>query len=130
MHNPPFQRNKKYPSAGVITLSTTKPTIMQTPCSRRLWALLSLVLLFASCGKHIKGDTPLCGGTDSTVTTTKVIATGFNNPRGLKFGPDGLLYVAEAGIGGTNSSNCTPQVVPPVGPYTGSDTGSRISRVD
>jgi hypothetical protein len=114
----------------VITFIGTKSTIMQTPHSRRQWALLSLVLLLASCDKHIKDNTPLCGGPDSTVTSVKVIATGFNDPRGLKFGPDGLLYVAEAGVGGTNSSTCIPQVVPPVGPYTGSDTGSRISRVD
>ena len=31
---------------------------------------------------------------------TEVIATGLNNPRGLNFGPDGALYVAEAGSGG------------------------------
>src|ERR1017187_4532681 len=30
-----------------------------------------------------------------------VFASGFNNPRGLKFGPDGVLYVAEGGTGGT-----------------------------
>ena len=29
-----------------------------------------------------------------------VYANGFDNPRGLKFGPDGKLYVAEAGTGG------------------------------
>lgn len=63
--------------------------------------------------------------------TVSVFSTGFNNPRGLKFGPDGNLYVAEAGVGGTNSTvgQCT-QVVFPVGPYTGSPTGGRISMVN
>jgi len=105
---------------------------MRTLYSLRRWALLSLVLpfAFAACSKLSKEGPPVCGGPDSTVTTTKVIATGFNDPRGLKFGPDGLLYVAEAGVGGTHFSTCVPQVVPPVGPYAGSDTGSRISRVD
>ena len=31
------------------------------------------------------------------------LATGLTNPRGLKFGPDGYLYVAEGGTGGTDS---------------------------
>jgi len=60
-----------------------------------------------------------------------VYATGLNNPRGLKFGPDGYLYVAEGGLGGTNST--TPQQcqqVPSIGPYTGSPTGGRISKID
>src|SRR5450759_3336992 len=59
-----------------------------------------------------------------------VYATGLNNPRGLKFGPDGKLYVAEGGTGGTNSTAGCDQVIPPIGPYTGSQTGSRISMID
>lgn len=67
------------------------------------------------------------GAPSATVT---VYATGFNNPRNLRFGPDGLLYVAEGGPGGNSSTEgqCT-QVVPPVGSYTGSPTGGRISKV-
>lgn len=60
-----------------------------------------------------------------------VYATGLNNPRGLKFGPDGYLYVAEGGIGGTNSTTAQQcQQVPNIGPYTGSRTGGRISKID
>lgn len=68
-----------------------------------------------------------CGAwAQSNVT---VFAQGLNNPRGLKFGPDGNLYVAEGGAGGSTSSAglCT-QVVPPIGPYTGGFT-SRISKI-
>jgi hypothetical protein len=59
-----------------------------------------------------------------------VFAEGLDNPRGLEFGPDGQLYVAEGGQGGTTSTEgeCE-QVVPPVGPYTGG-VNARISTLD
>ena len=100
---------------------------MKTKIIFQLGALMLGTLLFTSCKKE---HHHFCDGDDTVVTTTKVFATGFNNPRGLKFGPDGYLYVAEGGIGGTNSSSKCMQVIPPVGPYTGSVTGSRISRID
>jgi hypothetical protein len=64
-----------------------------------------------------------------TSSNVSVFATGFNNPRGLKFGPDANLYVAEGGAGGTMSTaGLCPQVVVPIGPYTGGFT-ARISKV-
>jgi hypothetical protein len=61
-----------------------------------------------------------------------VIATGLEGPRGLRFGPDGDLYVAEAGTGGTTSTAGLCRQVPggPAGPgpWTGGLTG-RISKI-
>jgi hypothetical protein len=73
------------------------------------------------------------GRTDAAAGVT-VFAGGFNNPRGLTFGPNGDLYVAEGGLGGTHSTvgKCT-QVSGAAAPYTGSShnpvLGGRISKV-
>lgn len=81
--------------------------------------------LFAACVLSISASAQ-----PSPSSNVHVWVTGLQGPRGLKFGPDGALYVAEAGTGGTNSTKgkCT-QVIPPIGPYTGGNTG-RISRID
>lgn len=88
-------------------------------------AIFSIALIITSCRKHIDCDD------NAPLATVKVFATGLNNPRGLEFGPDGHLYVAEGGVGGTNLSGkeCF-QVIPPVGPYKGSTTGGRISWIN
>lgn len=57
-----------------------------------------------------------------------VFASGFNNPRGLKFGPDGYLYVAEGGAGGNISTVGVCRQANGAGPYTGAFT-ARISKV-
>lgn len=62
-------------------------------------------------------------------TPYTVVASGLEGPRGLTFGPDGNLYVAEAGLGGPNTTDGSCQQVPsPVGPYHGGPT-ARISMI-
>jgi glucose/arabinose dehydrogenase len=103
-----------------------------------LVSVLALALGIAACQKE---DVTSVGPLDSSpsISLSKVVpstpyaisvfAAGFNNPRGLKFGPDGYLYVAEGGLGGSISTRgqCD-SVVAPIGPYTGGMTG-RISKI-
>src|SRR6476660_5316614 len=87
---------------------------------------VSIATLLAAAVANLAPNAAL-GQTPSTFT---VVASQLEAPRGLRFGPDGDLYVAEAGTGGTNSTGTACQQVPgPVGPYTGGKT-ARISKVD
>ena len=51
---------------------------------------------------------------EGVATDLETYATGLNNPRGLKFGPDGDLYVAEGGttVGSASTVGlCRPSAI-------------------
>jgi len=83
-------------------------------------ALAGLVLMSAGLARA-----------ESSGPTVTTYATGLTNPRGLTFGPDGRLYVAEAGLGGAltpaGGPNC-PLVPNIYSPYTAGYSG-RVTRV-
>jgi sugar lactone lactonase YvrE len=92
---------------------------------------LAAAAAIAACDSATVPVEPISSSLVTTQATATVFATGLQYPRGLTFGPDGTLYVAEAGAAGSNST--TPaqcaQVIPPTGPYVNGPTG-RISRID
>lgn len=99
-------------------------------------SLILSSLVFYSCNDAV---TPTDNNVDNSQIlekknpgkiTVTVFASGLNAPRGLKFGPDGYLYVAEAGLGGDISTDgLCDQVIPPVGPYLGGNN-ARILKIN
>ena len=79
--------------------------------------------ILATCVALAVGGQPiLAAAQPACVTSDNVtpIATNLDNPRGLKFGPDGSLYVAVGGTGGTQMDPVCDALQPgPPGPYSG-----------
>ena len=103
-----------------------------------LYSFLLLVVMVVLYSCSNKDQIPVATNVDNSASLKKgshspmitVFATGFNNPRELKFGPDGYLYVAEGGTGGNiSTAGLCDSVIPPTGPYLGGHTG-RISKID
>jgi hypothetical protein len=101
---------------------------------RQVGAIMTLATTLALCAAlGTVGAQPPAGAGGAPPppsANVTVFAQGLQGPRGIKFGPDGSLYVAEAGMGGTNSTVGQCQQVPNgVGPYTGGKT-ARVSKVN
>jgi hypothetical protein len=63
-------------------------------------SFLSITILLGACLQ--------VSAQDCTNPNWDVYTSGLTNPRNLHFGPDGSLYVAEAGVGGDLEPTCEP----------------------
>jgi len=116
-------RGDEAPSAGDCFASLAMTEWRHDP----IWSETALVVVSAIAVFVAAGATASAQAGDGV----SVFASSFNDPRGVKFGPDGYLYVAEAGTGGPNSTAGQCPQVPggtSPGPYTGGFT-ARISKV-
>ncbi|WP_138504696.1 ScyD/ScyE family protein [Nostoc sp. PA-18-2419] len=68
--------------------------------------------------------TAICGIPSVQAATLTTIVDGISNARGISFGPDGSLYVAEPGIGG--NGNCQPSPSTLFQPICAGNTGSLV----
>jgi len=95
---------------------------------------LLLVAATALVGGRVSSAHGGTGASSASTVHMRVFASGFNNPRGLTFGPGGNLYVAEGGLGGSHSTvgRCR-QAAGAAAPYAGSShsrfLGGRIAKV-
>ncbi len=88
-------------------------------------------------GLALAGEAAIAPAHATASAVATVFATGLVNPRGLTFGPDGKLYVAEGGFPIDPLTGAPPGKGGPCsagaggpGEYFGSTKGSRISRID
>jgi len=116
-------------------------TILNSSCQRILWFTHREIPKHPRLVHVPRSTTPSCISVASMVLclissvwaqpspNVSPFASGLKYPRGLKFGPDGNLYVAEAGAGGSMSTALIcPQVEFVPGPYKGGFS-ARISKI-
>jgi sugar lactone lactonase YvrE len=82
---------------------------------------LTKSIVFVCCALALCFSLPLI---PAAATTWTVVVSGLDNPRGVAFGPEGALYIAQAGSGGDGA--CGPG---PEGTRCYGDTGA-ITRYD
>src|SRR5690349_18464405 len=95
---------------------------------------IALSLFFSMCSVSNAQRFPRRAGTanngvHSGLATATVFATDLRFPRGLKFGPDSRLYVAESGLGGEDTTVGLCDQDPNFGPFHSGRT-SRVTSFD
>jgi sugar lactone lactonase YvrE len=101
---------------------------------KKLKAVIALSLFlslysFSNAQRFPHSARTATNGLHSGVGTATVFATGLRYPRGLKFGPDSRLYVAESGTGGSTTTVDICAQDPNFGPFQ-SGTTSRVTSFD
>lgn len=72
----------------------------------KLYVILLIMVLAPLSAVAVLVNTTAHAAETQAQEGIEVVATNLNNPRGLTFGPDGSLYIAEAGRGG--NGDCMP----------------------
>ena len=63
-------------------------------------------IVLLSCAVALCFSLPLM---TAAATTWTVVVNGLDNPRGVAFGPEGALYIAQAGSGGSGACGPGPE---------------------
>ena len=116
---------------SIFAMQSRRPIL--TPY-KKLKTVIAVSLLFSICSFSSAQRFPHRAGTaknnvQSSVANATVFATDLRFPRGLKFGPDSRLYVAESGLGGEDTTVGLCDQDPNFGPFHSGRT-SRVTSFD